>query len=154
MRDLFAMLDKDGDGVVTESDLRAMLNSLGTLHRRLQNSDLVGQDTSSASLRNMLSMVPSPLEFPAFLTYITSLKSQISSRHELIGALTSFDESDSGYIDFEDIKLELMRTGAKRMTEDQVNAALQGFVERTGKNKGKVSYARFLDSMMGDQTVA
>ena len=29
MRDLFAMLDKDGDGVVTQSDLRAMLNSLG-----------------------------------------------------------------------------------------------------------------------------
>jgi len=99
-------------------------------------------------------MVPSPLEFPAFLTYITSVKSQISSRHELIGAITSFDENDSGYIDFEEIKRELMSTGPKRMTEEQVNAALQGFVERTGKNKGKVSYARFLDSMMGDQTVS
>jgi len=100
----------------------------------------------------MLSIIPSPLEFPALLTYITSLKSQMSSRHELIGALTSFDESDNGYIDFEDIRRELMTTGPKRMTEDQVNAALQGFIERTGKYKGKVSYTRFLDSMMGDQT--
>ena len=102
----------------------------------------------------MVSMVPNPFEFPAFLTYITSLKSQLSSRHELVGALTSFDENDGGYIDFEDIKLELMSTGPKRMTEGQINAALQGFVERTGKNKGKVSYTRFLDSMMGEQTVA
>jgi Ca2+-binding EF-hand superfamily protein len=102
----------------------------------------------------MLSMIPTPLEFPGFLTYLTSLKSQISSRHELIGALTSFDESDSGYIDFEDIKRELTSTGPKRMTEDQVNVALQGFIERTGKYKGKVSCTRFLDSIMGDQTVA
>jgi Ca2+-binding EF-hand superfamily protein len=145
------MLDKDGDGVVTEQDLRAMLHSLGTWIKPL--SDLLGQDTSSSSLRKMLSMVPTPIEFPAFMTYITSLKSQISSRHELVGALTSFDENDSGYIEFEDIKCELVNTGPKRMTEDQVNVALQGFVEKTGKNKGKVLYAKFLDSMMGDHTV-
>lgn len=28
-RDLFSLLDKDGDGVVTDSDLSAMLHSLG-----------------------------------------------------------------------------------------------------------------------------
>src|SRR5271170_4961543 len=120
MRGLFAMLDKDSDGIVTESDLRAMLNSFGNGSSASTNSDLVGQDTSSASLRNMLSMVPSPLEFPAFLTYITSVKSQISSRHELIGAITSFDENDSGYIDFEEIKRELMSTGPKRSEERRI----------------------------------
>lgn len=93
-----------------------------------------------------------PLDFPAFLTYITSLQCQLSSREDLAGAFTSFDESDSGYINFEDLKNDLMKTGPKRMTEEQVNITLRGFVEKTGKNKGKVLYIKFLDAVMGGQT--
>ena len=93
-----------------------------------------------------------PLEFPVFLTYIASLKSQLSSREDLAGAYTSFDENDIGYIDFEDLKNDLITTGPKRMTEEQVNMALKGFVEKTGKNKGKVSYMKFLDAVMGEKT--
>lgn len=100
----------------------------------------------------MLSMMHTPLEFPVFLTYITSLKSQLSSREELASAFTSFDEHDSGYIDLDDLKSDLMTIRPKRMTEDQVNVALRGFLEKTGKNKGKVSYLKFLDVVMGDQT--
>jgi len=99
----------------------------------------------------MFSILHKPVDFPVFLTYITSLKSQISSREDLIGAFTSFDENDSGYIDFEDLKNGLMNSGPERITEEQVNIALKGFVEKTGKNKGKISYVKFLDAMMGDQ---
>jgi Ca2+-binding EF-hand superfamily protein len=113
---------------------------------------VLGQDNSSTTLKKMLSMVHTPLEFPVFLTYITSLKSQLSSRQDLAGAFTSFDENDGGYIDLDDLKKDLMTTGPKRMTEEQVNFALKGFVETTGKNKGKVPYLKFLDTVMGEQT--
>jgi Ca2+-binding EF-hand superfamily protein len=97
-------------------------------------------------------MLHSPLDFPAFLTHITSVKSQISSQQELAGAFSSLDHSDSGYIDFEEVKRDLMTTGSKRMSEDQVSAALGGFVERTGRNKGKIAYGRFLEAVYGERT--
>ena len=151
-RDLFSLLDKDGDGVVTDSDLRAMLHSLGIDSFLILNSNILGQDSSSAALKKMFSMMHTPLDFPVFLTYITSLKCQLSSREDLAGAFTSFDENDGGHIDLDDLKNDLMTTGPKRMTDEQVNVALKGFVEKTGKNKGKVSYMKFLDAVMGDQT--
>jgi Ca2+-binding EF-hand superfamily protein len=143
------MLDKDGDGVITGSDLASMLHSLGRPYKSFSN--ISGQDSSSLILRKMLSSLNDPLDFPAFLTYITSLKSQISSRTDLTNAFISFDENDGGFIDFEDIKNDLITSGAERLTEGQVNMALGGFVEKTGKNKGKVSYVKFLDAMIGDQ---
>lgn len=92
-----------------------------------------------------------PLDFPVFLTYITSLKSQLSTREYLAGAFTSFDENDSGYIDFDDLKNDLMTSGPKRMTEEQVNSALKEFFEKTGKNKGRILYTKFLDAAMGER---
>ena len=145
------MLDKDGDGVVTDSDLRAMLHSLGNSFDN-HLTDVLGQDSSAHVLEKMFSMMHTPLDFPVFLTYITSLKSQLSTREDLAGAFTSFDENDSGYIDFDDIKNDLMTTGPKRMTEEQVNTALKGFVEKPGKSRGRISYIKFLDAVMGEQT--
>ena len=101
----------------------------------------------------MLSTLPPPLEFPAFLTHVSSLMSQLSSRDELRAAFASFDDSDSGLLDFNDLKNDLMTTGSTRMSEEQVDMAFGGFVEKTGKNKGKVVYEILLDSMVGEQPV-
>ena len=153
MRDIFAILDKDGDGVICPSELGSMLYSLGrktstSLLRDFTNR--VGLDSSTSALRNMVSHLGGPLEFPAFLTYITRLKSEISSCEDLIRAFTAFDENDSGYINFEDVKNCLMTTGPERMSEEQVDVALRNFVEKTGMNKGKVAYTKFLSSVVGN----
>jgi Ca2+-binding EF-hand superfamily protein len=99
----------------------------------------------------MFAGMPTPLNFPAYLTHLASLKSQVTSREDLTDAFSAFDENDSGCIDYNDIKNELMMTGPQRMTEDQVENALRAFVERTGRNRGKVSYTKFLDALMGEQ---
>lgn len=99
----------------------------------------------------MFSLVPSTLDFPAFLTYINSLKTQISDPDDVAGAFTAFDEKDSGYIDYAELKYALMNTGTERMTEEMVDISLSGFVERSGKNKGKVAYQKLLDNLLGDQ---
>jgi len=77
------------------------------------------------------------------------MKSQLSSHEDIIGAFTSFDEGDNGYVDFEELKKELMTSGPKRMSEADVESVLGRFVEKTGKNKGKVAYNKFLDAMVG-----
>jgi|SRR5271156_1888037 len=153
MRDLFSLLDKDGDGVITDSDLSSMLHSLGMTSKFFYRINEVGQDSSSTALKKMFSMLNTPLDFPVFLTHVTSLKSYLSARQDLAGAFTSFDENDAGYVDFEDLKNDLMTTGPQRMTEEQINSALKGFVEKTGKNKGKLSYVKFIDAVMGDQSL-
>lgn len=131
-----------------------MLRSLGTPALSVRAPDQAGQESSPAVVKKMLSTLPSPLEFPAFLTYISNLSSKLSSREELHAAFTSFDVNDTGLLDFLDLKTELMTTGSMRMTEEQVDMALGGCVERTGKMKGKVMYEKLLDSMVGEQPIA
>src|SRR5271156_6527953 len=135
LKDLFSMLDKDNDSTISEKDLKSILQSLH-------------QDTSPTSLKHYFSLLNPPVDFPAFMTYITSLKSQLSSREDIVGTFTSFDEGDNGYVDFEELKTELMTSGPKRMGEEDVESVLGRFVEKTGKNKGKVAYNKFLDAMM------
>jgi Ca2+-binding EF-hand superfamily protein len=102
----------------------------------------------------MFSLLPTPLDFPAYITYLSSLKSQASSREDLTGAFTAFDETDSGFVTYSDLKSDLMITGPRRMTEEQVDKTLRPFVEKTGKNRGKLSYTKFLDAMMGAEKLA
>jgi len=96
--------------------------------------------------------MPYRLDFPAFLTYITSQLSVLSHRDELREALTAFDEKDSGFLDYNEFKRDLSQGGPKRLTGEQIDLVLSGFVEKVGKNKGRLSYDRLLDAMMGDQS--
>jgi Ca2+-binding EF-hand superfamily protein len=99
----------------------------------------------------MLSSLPSPIDFPAFLTYLTNLAQETSPRDEIIGAFTAFDENDSGFVDYEELKKELVGSGSRRMTSQQVESVLGAYVERTGRNKGRVGYGRMIDSVLGER---
>lgn len=146
------MIDGDNDGVLTERDLSSMLRSVGIYHNRTKDVNILGFDSSSASLKKMFSLLHTPLDFPTFLTYITSLKSQISSYEELVSAFTSFDDHDSGYITIDVLRNDLTTTGPHRMTDEQVETALRGFLEKTGKHKGKIAYSKFLEAVTGEKS--
>jgi Ca2+-binding EF-hand superfamily protein len=145
------MLDGNGNGRITESDLGSMLRSIGIHHNGTKRINIPGLDSSPTNIKKMLSELYTPLDFPTFLTYITSLKSQISSHEELVNAFTSFDDHDSGYINADILRNDLTTTGPQRMTNEQVDAALRGFIEKTGKHKGKIAYIKFLEAMTGEQ---
>jgi Ca2+-binding EF-hand superfamily protein len=100
----------------------------------------------------MFARLPAPVDFPAFLTHVTSLSATLSRRDDLASAFSAFDEKDNGLVDYAKLKYDLMNSGPKRMTEDEVDSCLQPFVERMGKNKGKVSYTKLLDSVLGVET--
>lgn len=175
MRDLFSMLDKDGDGIINATDLAAMLTSLGpslfpsplTSCAHLSQVNLrllahsaalnplsliyIGLDNSPTQTKQMLSSLPSPIDFPTFLTHLTNLTSTTSPRDEIIGAFTAFDENDSGYVNYEELKRELVGSGNRRMTVEQVEGTLGGVVERTGRNRGRVGYGRLVDGVLGER---
>jgi Ca2+-binding EF-hand superfamily protein len=126
-----------------------MLASLG--NHELFPTDCLGLDASPTTVENMFSVMPHRLDFPAFLTHITSQLSLFSSRDQLTGAFTAFDEKDIGFIDYNELTHNLTQSGPQRLREEQVDGALSGFVERVGKNKGKLSYGKLMDAMLGDQ---
>ena len=172
---MFSMLDKDGDGIINGTDLTAMLTSLGPLpppnhpfslsppfpfpHNVLPNFVLIGTlelirvglDNSPMQTKQMLASLPWPIDFPTFLTHITNLSSTTSPRDEIIGAFTAFDENDSGFIDYEELKRELVGSGSRRMTVEEIENVLGGQVERTGRNRGRVGYGRFVDGVLGER---
>jgi Ca2+-binding EF-hand superfamily protein len=102
----------------------------------------------------MLSLLPKRLDFPAFLTRITSQTSLLSSRDQLVEAFITFDEKDNGFVDYAELKRDLSQSGPQRLTEKQIDEVLSGFVEKVGKNKGEICYHKLLDAMTGDQNQA
>ncbi|QSL64535.1 hypothetical protein MERGE_001836 [Pneumocystis wakefieldiae] len=127
-KESFALLDKDGNGVIGKEDLEAMLVSLG-------------QNPTSSDLSYMLSLIPSPLNFAAYLTFFSTHLSEISPREEIIKAFQTFDEDNSGKVNFYELKDALMTMGS-RMSEHQVDNALKSFL-----NGDFVQYQDLIDAL-------
>ncbi|EMR08488.1 hypothetical protein PNEG_03314 [Pneumocystis murina B123] len=131
-KESFALLDKDGNGIISKEDLEAMLVSLG-------------QNPTSSDLSYMLSLIPSPLNFAAYLTFFSTYLSEISPREEIMKAFQTFDEDNSGKVNFYDLKDALMTMGS-RMSEHQVDNALKKFV-----NGNFVQYQDLVDALAGSE---
>lgn len=129
-KESFHLLDKDGDGLIKRDDLSAMWTSLGL-------------NKSSAEIDGMLSQLPNPLNFAAYFTAMTSLVSDISSRDDLMGALTTFDEGDTGKIDVAELR-EALTTGQNALTNAQVDKVMQGYARNN-----KFNYNAFVESIAG-----
>ncbi|CCG83765.1 protein of unknown function [Taphrina deformans PYCC 5710] len=129
-KESFSLLDKDGDGLINRADLGAMWTSLGV-------------PKSESELSIMLNELPSPLNFAAYFTAMTGLLTDMSSREDLMGALTTFDEGDSGKIDVKDLK-EALTTGPNAMTEAEVDSVIEAY-----SRNGKFNYNGFVESIAG-----
>ncbi|KAG5518190.1 hypothetical protein PMAC_003376 [Pneumocystis sp. 'macacae'] len=132
LKESFTLLDKDGNGIIDKEDLQAMLISLG-------------QDPSSSDLSYMLSLMPNPLNFAAYLTFFSTHLSAISPREEIIDAFRTFDETNSGKANLNELKDALMTMGS-RMPEDQVNNALKQFI-----NGNHVLYRDLINALAGTE---
>ncbi|KAK9457401.1 hypothetical protein V1511DRAFT_493519 [Dipodascopsis uninucleata] len=133
IKEAFTMLDKDRDGVISRSDLEQMLTSLG-------------QYPSSEELDEMLSGMPTPLQFPSFLTEMSSTLSKFSTKEELITAFGAFDDDDNGKeADAEDLREALIEMGG--MTKEEINSCIKPFV-RFGLGRERLLYKDLVDAMV------
>lgn len=132
LKESFALLDKDGNGVISKEDLEAMLVSLG-------------QNPTSSDLSYMLSLIPSPLNFAAYLTFFSTHLSAISPREEITDAFKTFDENNSGKVNLDVLKDALMTMGS-RMSEDQVDNALKKFT-----NRNTILYQDLINALAGTE---
>ncbi|CEL06214.1 Putative Calmodulin [Aspergillus calidoustus] len=150
IREAFQVLDRDNDGFVDKDDVADVLAN-------------IGQDPSTLS-----QFFPpggaATINFPTFLNTLSQLLSPLSSRQELMNALSAFDEDDSGQIDVDELRDALLHTapddGERPLTEREVNEVLNGFTGRRafGGNVGKtgsgkrgevLKYQEFVNTVIG-----
>ncbi|KAL2798254.1 calmodulin [Aspergillus keveii] len=150
IREAFQVLDRDNDGFVDKDDVADVLAN-------------IGQDPSTLS-----QFFPpggaATINFPTFLNTLSHLLSPLSSRQELMNALSAFDEDDSGQIDVDELRDALLHTapddGERPLTEREVNEVLNGFTGRrafggkggktgSGKRREVLRYQEFVNTVIG-----
>ncbi|KAK9479039.1 hypothetical protein V1514DRAFT_329027 [Lipomyces japonicus] len=131
VKESFTMLDNDRDGVVSVADLEAMLTSLG-------------QNPSSKTVDDMISRMASPLQFPVYLTEMSSLLSQFSTREELINAFSTFDDDDNGHANFDELSEALADVG---INMEAINKYLQPYI-RSSRGKEYLAYKEFTEGII------
>ncbi|KAH8155634.1 uncharacterized protein LAJ45_00644 [Morchella importuna] len=127
LKESFQMLDKDGDGVIGNDDLAAMLSSLG-------------QEPTSSTLSAHLSSVPTPFNLASYLTHLSQHLSLLTPGPDLLSAFEAFDDNDDGTIDVAELKEALTGMG-ERMSDEDVDRALKGFTKRRALARGAANHS-------------
>ncbi|GFZ49513.1 hypothetical protein JCM24511_07633 [Saitozyma sp. JCM 24511] len=123
-KEAFSMIDQDGDGRVTEGDLKVMLSNLG--------------QTPTPSLLSRLLTTPSgtrsdSINFTQFLTMMGDHLRQLDAEADLVEAFACFDEEDKGWVDVGVVRKYLAEMG-DRMDEAEIDRLFSGpFTDRQGR---------------------
>ena len=129
MRESFSALDRANSGAVSAADVATALAELGL-------------DASPRSVAAYFPAgAPARLNLGAYLALLSRDLARLSRREELMAAFAAFDDDDSGQIDVAELREALLTTApeaGQMLTEDEVDAAMEGFVGRRVLKKGQV----------------
>jgi Ca2+-binding EF-hand superfamily protein len=139
MRESFSVLDRSNSGNISTSDISHALSDLGL------SSDPATLSTyfPSGSSQNNLNLA-------GYLSTLTRDFLRLSRREELLAAFSAFDTDDSGQIDVAELREALLTTpmlpedsqdGARALSAQDINAAMDGFVGRRTLQKGQIHAA-------------
>jgi myosin regulatory light chain 12 len=140
-REAFSLIDHDGDGVVSEQDLKHIFTSLGVkwirhVPRRHAQAESTGVSASRQRIDELLndrpgthSRAPSGDEgfsgdrgitFPMFLTMMGEHLYDFDTEQELLAAFECFDDNDSGFVKCDEMRKWLSESG-ERMNHTDVS---------------------------------
>ncbi|GMK53602.1 hypothetical protein CspeluHIS016_0101880 [Cutaneotrichosporon spelunceum] len=126
-KEAFNMMDQDGDGRISEADLRTMLTELGqTAKPDLLNALLTarpGRATGSAD----------GINFTQFLAMMGERLLHLDREHDLLEAFACFDEGDKGWVKVAEVRKFLAEMG-DRMSQEEIERLFNGpFTDRQGR---------------------
>ncbi|BEJ13802.1 hypothetical protein CspHIS471_0309760 [Cutaneotrichosporon sp. HIS471] len=126
-KEAFNMIDQDGDGRVSEADLRTMLTELGQtptpdlLHSLLTARP--GRTTGSAE----------GINFTQFLAMMGERLLHLDREHDLLEAFACFDDGDKGWVQVAEVRKFLAEMG-DRMDQEEMDRLFNGpFTDRQGR---------------------
>ncbi|ROV99122.1 hypothetical protein VMCG_06668 [Cytospora schulzeri] len=152
LREGFQILDRDTDGVVNREDVTDMLNQLGLPSTATDVSRFFPPTNPQQTIT-----------LANFLNSIATGLAALSPSAELLSALSSFDDDDSGQIDVAELRDALLHTapepGERGLTAADIDEVMAGFSGKRafgGKNKGGFGkradvfkYQEFVSSLSG-----
>ncbi|GAA5936086.1 hypothetical protein JCM3775_003575 [Rhodotorula graminis] len=118
-REAFNLVDQDNDGIISESDLRGLLNSLG----QHPDPSLIHSLLHARPANSPASSAPAQLNFTAFVTLMASHLSALDPESDMLDAFACFDERNTGLCDADEVREWLKSTG-DRMSDDEVDKLL------------------------------
>ncbi|WVQ81872.1 hypothetical protein IAT38_003999 [Cryptococcus sp. DSM 104549] len=130
-KEAFTMIDQDGDGRVTEGDLKVMLSNLGqTPTPELLNSLLTSRPGSSKPTNAAAS---DGVNFTQFLSMMGEHLLQLDPEQDLVDAFACFDDGDKGWVDVKEMRKWLGDIG-DRMEDWEIERLFKGpFTDRQGR---------------------
>ncbi|KUI64882.1 Myosin regulatory light chain 1 [Cytospora mali] len=155
LREGFQILDRDSDGVVNREDVTDMLNQLGLPSTATDVSRFFSPSAPQQTIT-----------LANFLNSIATGLATLAPSAELLSALSSFDDDDSGQIDVAELRDALLHTapepGERGLTAAEIDEVMTGFSGKRafgGKTKGGAGgfnkradvfrYQEFVNSLSG-----
>ncbi|CAF3615927.1 unnamed protein product [Adineta steineri] len=127
----FSLLDKDGDGNITNYEIRSLMNSLGYSPSEEDISAVISKVDTNGN---------GSVDFDEFLTMMRRRRSTCDSDTELQQVFKVFDKNKDGFIDKDELYDMLSRLG-EHITEEDVKEMIEE--ADCFDNDGKVSYEEF-----------
>jgi len=136
-REAFSLIDHDGDGVVSEQDLKHIFTSLGITPSKTTIDDLLADRPGDRAHSRVASYeaegaLDRGITFPMFLTMMGEHLYDFDTEAELLEAFECFDENDTGLVKCDEIRKWLGDVG-ERMSPQEIDKLLKGpFTDRQG----------------------
>ncbi|XP_071455126.1 myosin regulatory light chain, smooth muscle-like [Hetaerina americana] len=137
LQEAFFLLDLNNDGLIDKEDLRMTYVSLGK------------PDMPERDLDHMLAeAMCNPLDFDAFVILLGYRTVELDPEETLLDALASWDADDSGLINEDQIRHDLMTWGDK-FTAQEVEMALEDAPTYSKGDKVLIDYVEFCKKLCG-----
>ena len=130
LRQAFDLFDSEGTGRIQAQEIKVALRALGYE---------VKKDELKGLLLEVGSSPTGTLDFNEFLRVLLLKIGEKESREEVQRAYKHFDESDKGYIGFEDLKQIAKSLGHGHLTDDELREMIDFAHPRAKKPDGTTS---------------
>ncbi|KAL8277990.1 hypothetical protein RQP46_009622 [Phenoliferia psychrophenolica] len=128
-KEAFSLIDADGDGIISEADLKALYASLGQPAPKELLSKLLADRPSS---NDPSSLQPTQINFSLFLTLMSEHLSTLDTEPDMLEAFSSFDDDDRGFVKGTELR-EALKGSGDRMTDAEIDRLLSGpFMDKHG----------------------
>ncbi|KAF0972996.1 hypothetical protein FDP41_008660 [Naegleria fowleri] len=133
IKEAFDLFDMDGSGKIDAKELKVAMRALGFEPKKEEIKKMIsGIDNGSGKI-----------DFNDFLQLMTAKMSEKDSHAEIMKAFRLFDEDDTGYITFANLKRV-----AKDLGENMTDEELREMIEEADRsNSGQISKEDFLRIM-------
>ncbi|KAI0073941.1 EF-hand protein [Panus rudis PR-1116 ss-1] len=140
-REAFSLIDRDGDGIVSEQDLKHIFASLGITPTKSTMDELLADrpgDRRGSAAHSRLPSVETDssndrgITFPMFLTMMGEHLYDFDTEQELLAAFECFDENDSGVVNCDEMRKWLGEVGEKMNIQEIEKFLKPPFADRSG----------------------